>query len=77
MNCSSSKTSSAEGVNSFGAKFQTKFVFCFVFLTNYRLERSLYVKLKDLMSNSTDPDETAKSLLLSPVTVKELRCPNN
>ena len=29
------------------------------FLTNYRLEISLYVKLKDLMSNSVDPDETA------------------
>ena len=28
-------------------------------LTNYRLERSLYVKLKYLMSNSVDPDETA------------------
>ena len=29
------------------------------FLTNYRLEISLYVKLKDWMSNSIDPDETA------------------
>ena len=46
-------------LNSFGAKFQTTFVFCFLFLTTYRLERSLYVKLKDWMSNSIDPDETA------------------
>ena len=50
----------------------------------YRLKRSLYVKLKNLMSSSVDPDETAhrshlisiyavcKSLLLSPVAVKEL-----
>ena len=63
MNASSS-------LNSFGAKFQTK--------------RSLYVKLKDWMSNSVDPDKTArmsrliwiyavcKSLLLSPVAMKEL-----
>ena len=28
-------------------------------LTNLRLERRLYVKLKDRMSNSVDPDETA------------------
>ena len=54
----------------------------FLFLTNYRLKRSLYVKLKDGMSNSVDPDETAhmsrlfwiyavcKSLLLSLVAVK-------
>ena len=34
-------------------------VFCFFFLTNYRLERRLYVKLKDWMSNSVDPNETA------------------
>ena len=27
-------------------------------LTNYGLKRSLYVKLKDWMSNSVDPDET-------------------
>ena len=32
----------------------------FFILTNYRLERRLYVKLKDLMSNSIDPDETAQ-----------------
>ena len=65
-------------INSFGAKFQTTFVVCFSSLTNYRLKRSLYVKLKDGMSNSVDSDETAhmsrliwihtvcKSLLLSP-----------
>ena len=36
------------------------FVVCFVvFLTNYRLERSIYVKLKTWMSNSEVPDETA------------------
>ena len=28
-------------------------------ITNYQLERSLYVKLKDWISNSVDPDETA------------------
>ena len=44
--------------NSFDAKFQTTFVVC-VFLTNYRLEISLYIKLKDWMSNSVDPYETA------------------
>ena len=33
-------------------------VVCF-FWTNYKLERSSYVKLKDWMSNSVDPDETA------------------
>ena len=32
--------------NSFGAKFQTTFVVCFIFvLTNYRFERNLYVML--------------------------------
>ena len=31
----------------------------FYILTNYRLERRLYVKLKDWMPNSIDPDETA------------------
>ena len=46
-------------LNSFGAKFQTTFVVCFFILTNYRLERRLYVKLKDWMSNSVDPDVTA------------------
>ena len=35
-------------------------VFSFLFfLTNYRLGRNLYVKLKDWMSNSIGPDETA------------------
>ena len=29
------------------------------FLTDYRLKKSLYVKLKDWMSNSLDQDETA------------------
>ena len=63
-------------INSFGTKFQTTVVVCFFILTNYRLERCLYVKLKDWMSNSVDPDETAhwavcKSLLLSPAAVKE------
>ena len=48
--------------NSFGAKFQTTFVVCFFFffffiLTNYRLERRLYVKLKNWMSKNVDPDE--------------------
>ena len=70
--------------NSFGAKFQTTFVVCF-FLTNYRLERSLYVKLKDWMSNSVDPDETdhyepshldlccLQKSIFSPMAEKELR----
>ena len=31
----------------------------FFFKTNYHLERSLYIKLKEWMSNSADPDETA------------------
>ena len=38
--------------------FLLLFFFSF-FLTNYCLERSLYVKLKDLTSNSIDPNETA------------------
>ena len=44
--------------------FIFKFAVCFFFLilTNYRLERRLYVKLKDWMSNSVDPDETAHYL---------------
>ena len=73
-------------LNSFGAKFQTSFVVClffFFFFKNCRLKRRLWVKLKD-NSNSVDPDETAhmsrliwiyavcKSLLLSPMAVKEL-----
>ena len=41
-------------ITSSGAKFQTTF-----FRTDYRLERSLHVKLQDWMSNSVDPDETA------------------
>ena len=53
--------------NYFGAKFQTTFVVCFFSLTNYRLERSLYVKLKDWISNSVDPDETAHSMLFAKV----------
>ena len=66
--------------NSFGANFQATFVVCF-FLTNYYFESSLYEKLKNWMSNSVDPDETArltwiysasKSLLFSPVAAKEL-----
>ena len=66
------------GLNSFGAKFQTAFVVCFFLKTNYRLERSFYVKLKDWMSNSVIMSRliwsyaVCKSLLLSPVTVKEL-----
>ena len=47
-------------LNSFGARFQTTFVACFFILTNYRLERHLYVKLKNWMSNSVDPDETSQ-----------------
>ena len=43
--------------NSFGAKFQTTNVVCFFILTNDHLERRLYVKLKDWMSNRVDPDE--------------------
>ena len=35
------------------------FFFSFFFLTNYRLEISFYVKLKDLMSKSVNPDEMA------------------
>ena len=46
-------------INSFSAKFQTTFVVCFSILTHHRLERRLYVKLKDRMSKSVDPDETA------------------
>ena len=55
-------------VNSFGAKFQTTFLVCFFFfiiLINYRLERRLHVKLKDRMSNSVDPDETAHGAVSS------------
>ena len=34
-------------INSFLAKFKTTFSVCFFILTNYRLERPLYVELKD------------------------------
>ena len=53
--------------NSFSAKFQTTFVICFFILTNYRLERRLYVKLKDWMSNSIDPDDL--SCLQKPIII--------
>ena len=56
---------------SFGAKFQTTFVVCFFLLANFRFKRSLYVKLKDLLSNSVDPDEMTH-YELSPAAVKEL-----
>ena len=46
-------------IKSFGAKFQTTLSSAFFILTNYHLERHLYVKLKDCMSNSVDPDEMA------------------
>ena len=64
--------------------FAFLFFFFFLFLQNYHLKKSLYVKLKDRMSNSVDLDETAhmsrliwiyavcKGLLLLPVVVKEL-----
>ena len=45
-------------VNSFGAKFQTTFIVCFVFVLFFFNKLST-VKLKDRMSNSIDPDETA------------------
>ena len=48
-----------EHFNSFGAKFQMTFVVGFFILTYHRLERCLYVKLRDWMSNSIDLDETA------------------
>ena len=66
----------------FRCQISDDIVVCFSFLTNYRLKRSLYGKLKDGMSKSVGPDETAhmsrlfwiyavcKSLLLSPVAVK-------
>ena len=56
----------------------------FVSKTNYGLERRLYVKLEDWMSNSVDPDETAhykpshldlsclQKSILSPVAVRQL-----
>ena len=72
--------------NPFGAKFQMTFVDCFfVIKQTIAWKKSLNVKLKDRMSISVDPVETAhnepfhlglcvcKSLLLSPVAVKELR----
>ena len=51
-------------INSFGAKIQTTNV-CLFILTNYRLERRLYEKLKDWMSNIIDPDETAHLVVSS------------
>ena len=39
--------------------FRRQLCFFFFFLISYRLERSLYIKLKDRMSNSIGPDETA------------------
>ena len=48
--------------NSFGAKFQTTFVVCFVFfnkLFDLKEIYTLYVKLKNWMTNNVDPDETA------------------
>ena len=46
-------------VNFFRCQISYDILSAFYFLTNYRLERSLYIKLKDWMSNSIDPDETA------------------
>ena len=46
-------------LNSSHAKVQRPFVVCFLILTNHCLERRLYVKLNDWMSNSVDPDEMA------------------
>ena len=40
-------------------KFRWHLSSAFFIISNYRLERHLYVKLKDWMSNSLDPDETA------------------
>ena len=45
----------------FRRHLSSAFFFFFLILTNYRLERRLYVKLKDWMSNSIDPDETVHS----------------
>ena len=61
-------------LNSFGVKFQMIFVICFVFLTNYQLKESLYVKLTYGMSNSVDPDESAhyESTLFSKVCYHRL-----
>ena len=51
---------------------------------NYRFEKNLYISLKDLMSNSVDPDEPAyykpshldlcclQKPIIMPVAVKEL-----
>ena len=39
--------------------FRRHLSYAFFILTNCRLERLLYVKLKDWISNSIDPDETA------------------
>ena len=45
-------------LNSFDAKFQRTFVVCF-FQQTIALKEVLYVKLKDWIPNSVDPDETA------------------
>ena len=63
-------------INSFGAKFKRTLLSAFLFLTNYRLKRSLYVKLKDGMSNTHMGRliwiyAVCISLLLSPVAVKD------
>ena len=39
------------------------------YFTNHRLARNLYVKLKDWMSNSVDPDETAHCCLQKPIII--------
>ena len=48
-------------IKSFGAFFFIS--------TNYRLERRSYVKLKDWMSNSVDPDETDLCCLKKPIII--------
>ena len=68
-------------INSFGAKFKTTFVVCFFFFYFNILSfgKTFICEDERLNSNSVDPDETAhwiyavcKSLLLSPMAVKEL-----
>ena len=49
----------AEKKNTVGAQISDDICRLLCFLTNYKLEISLYVKLKDWMSNNVDPDETA------------------
>ena len=49
-----------ETLNSFGAKFQTTFVVCFVGFNKISIGKKLMcIKLKNRMSNSVDTDETA------------------